>query len=80
MQPNLEDFISKIEDEFEEIKPGTLSPSSSFREALNWNSMNALIIMAIITSEFEVVIGPEDLKNCDTVQSLFDFVVSKLSI
>ncbi len=78
MQLTIENFINKIEEEFEEIKPGTLTPNSDFREAFNWNSMNALMIMAIITSEFEVVIGPDDLKSCDTVQSLFDTVLSKL--
>ena len=37
----IEDFIARIEEEYEDLKPGTLIPDSIFREVFEWNSINA---------------------------------------
>ena len=44
----IEDFIAKLEEEYEDITPGTLKPQSVFREVFEWNSINALIMIAIV--------------------------------
>lgn len=73
----IEDLIKKIEFELEEVNEGTLHPKSNFREIKEWSSMHALIIIALVDVEYGVTIGGEDLIKMETIQDLFDFIVSK---
>lgn len=70
----IEDFIKNIEAAIEEIEPGTLKPETSFRELQHWSSMQALILMAMYETEYNVSITGNQLRNCNTVQDLFNLL------
>lgn len=71
---SIEKFIEQVEEEFEELEKGTLKPDSNFREYFEWNSVNALIIIALIDSEYDVTINAEDIQNSETIQDLYNKV------
>ncbi len=71
---SIEEFIAKVEEEFEDLEKGTLKPESNLREQFTWDSVNALIFIAHVNVEYGVVINAEDLTNTTTVQSLYDIV------
>lgn len=73
----MEEFIKKIEEEFEDIEPGKLKPESNFREMFDWNSINALIIIALVKTEYDVVINAEDIASSKTVKDLYNVIQSK---
>ncbi|MDQ3047164.1 MAG: acyl carrier protein [Bacteroidota bacterium] len=70
-------FIKKIENEVDELKPGTLQPDTAFRSIPEWSSMHALIIIALVDMEYDVTITGDDLRKCTTINDLFNFVKSK---
>lgn len=70
---NLEEFIKKIEVEFEELEQGELTAETNFREIDEWSSMHALIIIALMDVEYDVTVGGDDLSKMETVQDLFNF-------
>lgn len=72
---SVEKFIEQVEEEFEELEEGTLKPESNFREYFEWNSVNALIIIALVDSEYDVTINAEDIQNSETVQDLYNKVM-----
>jgi len=72
-------FIQQLEVEFEEVTPGTLKADTSFRDLDEWSSMHALIIIALIDTEYDVILGGDDLRNATTVQDLYDVVKQKVS-
>ncbi len=72
-------FIEKLEVEFEELEQGTLKPDTNFRNIDEWSSMYALIIIALIDTEYEVVVTGEDLSKIETVQELYDLVKLRLN-
>jgi len=72
-------FIKKIENEFEELPKETLKPETSFRQIDDWSSMHALIIIALIDSEYDVLLSGEDLRTAETIQELFNIVKTKRS-
>jgi acyl carrier protein len=72
------DFIQKIEAEFEDLEPGKLKPESNFREAFEWNSINALILIALIKTEYNVSINAEDIQKSKTVNDIFEIVKSRM--
>jgi acyl carrier protein len=72
------EFIQKIEAEFEDLEPGKLKPESNFREAFEWNSINALILIALIKTEYNVSINAEDIQKSKTVNDIFEIVKSRM--
>jgi acyl carrier protein len=73
----IEEFITRVEGEFEDLEPGMLSPQSVIREHFNWDSINALIFIAHVNVEYDVVISADDLINSQTVQDLYNLVINK---
>jgi len=73
----IDEFISKLEKEFEEMKPGTLKPNSNYREMENWSSMHALIIIAFIDAEFNILLKGDDLRSTQTINDLYELVKNK---
>jgi acyl carrier protein len=76
---SLTEFTTKLEKEFEDLEPGTLKPETNMRELPNWSSMHALIIIALIDTEYDVKITGEDLRKCNTVTDAYDIVKSRVA-
>ena len=74
----IQEFIGKIEAEFEEIKPGVLKPESRFIDVLDWNSVNALTVIALVDCEYDVILTADDFSKSETVQDIFNIIQSKL--
>jgi len=76
---NIEDFIIRIEEEFDDITPGTLKPESIFREVFEWNSINALILIAMVKTEYDVAINAEDIASSKTVEDIYSIVKTRVA-
>ena len=74
----IEDFIAKLEEEYEDLTPGTLKPDSVFREVFEWNSINALILIALVKTEYDVTINAEDIATSKTVADLFRIIETRV--
>ncbi len=74
----MEEFIKHVEDEFDDLKPGILQTTSNFREVFEWNSINALILIAMVKTEYDVTLTAEDLVKSKTVQDIYTLVESRL--
>ncbi len=70
-------FIEKLEGEFDEVAKGTLTPQTSFKDIQGWSSMLALVLIALIDSEYNVLLNGEDLRQATTIQDVYDVVKSK---
>ena len=77
---NIDDFIKKIEEEYDDLSPGKLKPEIEFRKALEWNSINALIMISLIDTEYNVQITADELRKAVTVSDLFNTFKKKLII
>jgi len=77
MSLEIKDFILKIEDEFEDLPKGILKPETKFRDIMEWNSVNALIFIALVNSEYDVVINAPDFEKSKTVSDLFNIIKSR---
>ena len=74
----IEDFIAKLEEEYEDIAPGTLKPQSIYREVFEWSSINALILIALVKTEYDVTVNAEDIANSLTIEDLFKIIQSRV--
>ncbi|GIV33403.1 MAG: hypothetical protein KatS3mg031_0938 [Chitinophagales bacterium] len=71
------EFIARIEKEFEDVKPGTITPETEFRKLEGWSSMMALIVIACIDEAYGVTLTAEELNRCHSISDLFQLVMSK---
>jgi len=76
---NIDEFIKNIEAEFDDLKPGVLKPESNFRESFEWNSINALILIAMVKTEYDVTLTAEDLIKSKTVNDIYSLVENRIS-
>jgi acyl carrier protein len=74
----IEEFIKHVEDEFDDLKPGILTPTSRFREVFDWSSINALILIAMVKTEYDITLTAEDLIRSHTVQDLYTLIHSRI--
>jgi acyl carrier protein len=75
----INEFISKIEVEFEELESNSHRPETNFRDMEDWSSMHALIIIALIDTDYDVTITGEDLSQIETISELFEIVKSRIN-
>lgn len=73
----INEFIKKLAEELESISADEIKPETNLRSLPQWSSMYALIIIALIDTEYNVTITGEDLIGLQSVQELFDLVVSR---
>lgn len=74
---DINDFITKVEEEFEDLKTGALNPESVIREHFTWDSINALIFIAHVNVNYDVEITAQDLVDSTTVLDLYNLVKGK---
>lgn len=73
----LHEFTINLEKEFEDLEPGTLTPDTNYRDIKNWSSIYALIVVAFIDLNFDIILNASDLKEANTVKELYELVKSK---
>jgi len=73
----IEDFIRKIEDEFDDLNPGLLNPDSRYKEMFEWNSINALILVAMVKTEYDVTLSPADLIASKTIKDIYEVIENR---
>ena len=71
---DLQEFINKIAEQFEETDVSEFKADTEFKKLIDWNSMCALSIIAVIDDEFGVIIKGDDIRKSKTVEDLFNIV------
>lgn len=70
-------FITNFLEEFEDVNINEITIESEFRDFDEWDSMTAMMIIAMIDEKYNVIIEPEELKLSNTIGELFDLILSK---
>ncbi|MFN8284407.1 MAG: hypothetical protein U0U67_14395 [Chitinophagales bacterium] len=58
---SLQKFIQLFEREFEEVPPGTITADKNFKEVIQMNSMNTVMLLGFIKAEYNIDLIVEDL-------------------
>jgi len=71
----IEVFLGKIKAEFnEDYDTGDLGLDDNIKNMEWWSSMHALVIIALIDTEYDVMLEPSQMKSANTVRDLFTLV------
>jgi acyl carrier protein len=70
----LQEFISKFAGQFDDTDASEFKAETRFKELVEWCSMIALQIIAMIDDEYGVTIKGEDIRQSETIEDLFNIV------
>lgn len=73
----LQEFTQKFAECFNQTDASLIKPETEFKVLEEWGSMLALIVIAMIDSDYNKTVSSEDLKAATTVASLFEIVSKK---
>lgn len=73
----MNEFIKNFGDQFDDTDVSTFNAETRFRELEEWSSLNALAVLNMIGKKYGVKILPDEMKPTQTIQELFDLVLSK---
>jgi len=71
---NLQKFVEKFAEQFDETDVSEFQASTKFKTLVDWSSMVALSIIAMVDNEFNVTIKGDEIKKATTVEELFNIV------
>lgn len=74
---DIKEFIANFANQFDDTDISEFNLETKFRELEEWSSLNALAILNMIGKKYSVFLKPEEMKQTNTVQELFDLVQSK---
>ena len=74
----LDDFIQLFAEQFDETEENQFAPDTEFRSLDEWSSLISLSITAMVDEEFDVALKGVDVGNADTIEDLYNIVISKL--
>lgn len=73
----IEDFIKELANQFDETSEEELTPNCVIQELDEWSSISVMGIIAMAKTEFGKTITGKDIRSCETVEDLFNLIVSK---
>ena len=73
----MNEFIKHFGDQFDDTDVSDFTPETRFRELEEWSSLNALAVLNMIGKKYGIKILPDEMKPTQTIQELYDLVISK---
>ncbi len=76
----LQQFIVRFREEFEYLEEEEIvEGSTKFQEMDGWDSLTAIMILEMIDDEFEADISGDELRECSTIEELYNLSVQRAS-
>lgn len=74
---DIQNFIENFADQFDETDFCEFKPDTVYRDLEEWSSLTGLAILNMISKKYGVKLSSSDVKNADTIESLYNLVISK---
>lgn len=74
----IKEFIEKFAEQFDDTPIEELTPNVKFKELEEWSSLIALSVIAMADEEYNVTLVATDIRNSETIEDLFNTVMSKM--
>lgn len=75
---DINDFIQHFAEQFEETDANEFTPETIFRDNVEWSSLMALSVMAMVDEEYDVQLNANEMRQAGTLQDLYNIVKSHM--
>jgi acyl carrier protein len=73
----MQEFIQNFYEILDETKLEELSPKTIFKNLDEWDSMMALMLIAMVDEKYDKQINGSEIKECITLEDLNNLIKSK---
>lgn len=73
---DLQDFIAKFAEQFDDTDVSEINADAEFKELEEWSSLIALSVIAFVKMEYGKSVTGAQIRSCNTVKDLFELVSS----
>lgn len=74
---DINDFIDKFSSCLNHTPAEPIGPDTEFKKLDEWSSIFALIVIAMVDSDYHKVLNADDLRNSKTMTDLYTAIQSK---
>ena len=74
---DLQSFIYRLTEVFEDADPETIKPEANFREIEGYSSLSAFLIITIANEEYNVNLTADEIRKSTTLEDIFLILKSK---
>ena len=74
---NLEEFVKGFSELFDDTDESEITAVTNFHELDEWSSLISMSLIAYARTEFGKKISGNEIRNCETVEDLYNLVTSK---
>ena len=72
-----QDFLAKFAEQIDDTDSSEIQFSTEFHKLEEWSSVIGMCVLAMAKTEYNKMITGAELKECDTVEDLYELINSK---
>ena len=73
----LKEFIANFAEQFDDTDASEITASTEFHELEEWSSLTGMSVIAMAKTQYGKTITGKEIRECETVEDLFNLVASK---
>lgn len=73
----INEFIAAFAEQFDDTDVSDITASTEFHELDEWSSLTGMGVIAMVKTQFGKTITGKEIRECETVEDLFNLVASK---
>ena len=73
----LQKFIEYFAEQFDDTDASEITATTAFHDLEEWSSLTAMGVIAFVKTEYGKTITGKEMKECVTVEDLFNLISSK---
>ncbi len=73
----MNEFLKDFANQWDETELELFTPECEFHELEEWSSLIGLAILNMCAKKYAVKVLPAELRECNTIQDLYNMIVSK---
>lgn len=73
----LNEFVANFAEQFDETDASEIQADTVFHELEEWSSLTGMGVIAFVRTEYGKTITGKELRECETVEDVYNLVKSK---
>lgn len=73
----LKEFVTKFAEQFDDTDSSEIQPETKFKDLDEWSSLSSMGIIAFVKTEYGKTVTSKELRECVTVEDVFNLIASK---
>ena len=73
----LDEFVAVFAEQFDDTDVSEITPDCMFHDLEEWSSLTGMGVIAMAKTQYGKTITGKEIRECETVEDLFNLIASK---